>query len=158
MIKNLEESEELRSLVEEDKKSPMETPELMELKRMKEYEERLEKKRPHRSQGPAPLFAQGVDDVIQAVQKAEKEQIEVSKLIKELQQRQFKNNQEARRFFGALKVILPIITKTRKPIGWRCYAYNNVHPEGPQGCAKPEAGGEWIFETTTTTEIKEVEI
>jgi len=152
MIKILEESEELRSLVDEGKKSPLETPELMELKRMKEYEERLQKGHSNSSQGSSS-----------SSQNVEGGQAEALKVIGKLQDRKFKNNQEARRFFGALKVILPMITKKQvvlrtkeqKLIGWRCYAYNNIH-QGPQGCAKPEAGGEWIFENITKTKIKEI--
>jgi ribosomal protein L40E len=145
MIKNLEESEELRSLVEEDKKSPLETPELMELKQTKEDEEEIQKE--HSLSDMEPLSSQNVEG----------DQEEVTKVMGKLKERKFKNNQEARRFFGALKVIFSKITKKqvvkrkkiKQVIGWRCYAYNNVHPEGPQGCAKPEYGGEWIFETTT---------
>jgi chemotaxis protein histidine kinase CheA len=54
---------------------------------------------------------------------------------KKLQNKHFANNQDARRFHHAVK--------PAHPRGWRCNAYNVLHPDGPNGCAAPSRGGHW---------------
>lgn len=87
----------------------------------------------------------------------EQKEIEAIKLLKEAQSKTFANNQEARRFFGALKIILPAVIIKRKPIGWMCNAYGSTH-ETPQECADPSMGGIWIYETSTEISTKEIAI
>jgi hypothetical protein len=87
----------------------------------------------------------------------EKKEIEAIRLLKDIQSKKFANNQEARRFFGALKIILPQVIIKRKPIGWICNAYGCTH-EAPQECADPSMGGTWIYETSTNISTKEIEI
>jgi len=76
--------------------------------------------------------------------------------LTELQQQSFPNQQAARRHYEALKLLLPTLSlvkvKKRIPVGWRCYAFNVVHPEGPHACAEPHKGGEWIFEVIEETQ------
>jgi|CXWL01.1.fsa_nt_gi uncharacterized OB-fold protein len=87
----------------------------------------------------------------------EQKEIEAIKLLKEAQSKKFANNQEARRFFGALKIILPEVIIKRKPIGWMCNAYGCTH-SAPQECADPSMGGIWIYETSTEISTKEIAI
>lgn len=87
----------------------------------------------------------------------EQKELEAIKLLKEIQSKKFANNQEARRFFGALKIILPQVIIKRKPIGWICNAYGCTH-EAPQDCADPSMGGTWIYETSTEISTKEIAI
>lgn len=83
--------------------------------------------------------------------KEELMQAVLEKALEEIQHQTFSDQQTARRHYGALKVLLPTITlvKVKKKItlGWRCYAFDVVHPHGPQECAEPHRGGEWIFDT-----------
>ncbi|NPV10442.1 MAG: zinc-ribbon domain-containing protein [Ignavibacteria bacterium] len=133
--------------------------ERIELIKMKEYQNKVEKWQQKKS--AEPLFHKGrADKLIDQAKEIQSQQTPSiqSDALEKLQQRNFKNNQEARRFFGALKVILPTIKITRKPIGWLCKAYDCLHPEGPQGCADPAPGGEWIFETETISTLEEVQI
>lgn len=87
----------------------------------------------------------------------EQKELEAIKLLKEIQSKKFANNQEARRFFGALKIILPQVIIKRKPIGWICNAYGCTH-EAPQDCADPSMGGTWIYETSKEISTKEIAI
>ena len=87
----------------------------------------------------------------------EQKELEAIKLLKEIQNRKFANNQEARRFFGALKIILPQVIIKRKPLGWICNAYGCTH-DAPQDCADPSMGGTWIYETSTEISTKEIAI
>lgn len=70
--------------------------------------------------------------------------LEAKKLLDEIQSKTFSNNQEARRFFNALKIVLQ--TEEREPIGWRCNAYGVTHSVGPHECADPSKGGTWIYQ------------
>jgi len=154
-IEQLRNSEEFQAILRSISDQTIdETDDEIELKKMKEYKERLQKSDSTQAQKSSEIFNSGTDELIQGVDKAERSQEELKKLFEKLQQKEFKNNQEARRFFGALKVLLPTIK--RNPIGWRCNAYGVVHPEGPQGCSAPEHGGEWLFETITTIEETEI--
>jgi hypothetical protein len=63
---------------------------------------------------------------LQQKQKEEK----TTNVINQLQKKEFKDSQEARRFYGALKILLPKIKKV--PIGWRCNFTDTVHPGGPR--------------------------
>jgi len=48
----------------------------------------------------------------------------------------FQSQQDARRFHNAVKIVGP-----RK---WRCNAYSVEHDNGPNDCANPALGGQWI--------------
>jgi hypothetical protein len=60
-------------------------------------------------------------------------------LLAELQTRTFETEQEARCFYGALRLSIEY-----EPLGWRCHAFQTLHRDGPQGCAAPSQGGEWV--------------
>jgi len=162
MIKALHESEEFQSLLREVSSTPP-TPgpapadeELQFLEQWRQFKAQWSKGRQKR-QG----FNLGdVKEIVERVQDIEpaQEAKPPASAMEKLQQRHFKTNQEARRFFGALKVLLPTIVKTRVPLGWRCVAYDCFHPEGPQACADPSKGGVWIFEDKEEVQIKEVQI
>lgn len=87
----------------------------------------------------------------------EQKELEAIKLLKEIQNRKFANNQESRRFFGALKIILPQVITKRKSLGWICNAYGCTH-DAPQDCANPSMGGTWIYETSTEISTQEITI
>ena len=81
----------------------------------------------------------------------EKQQEDQTKeLLQKLRKKQFKNNQEARRFYGSLKVIIPtLVQKTRTgKVGWRCNAFGVTH-HLPQECSKAECGGIWLYDEIT---------
>ncbi len=129
--------------------------EVMELKKIKEYQKKIEENQKNGEN--KQLFKQKeLNELIQNMEQSQNQSKELTQpeLLQKLQQRTFKNNQEARRFFGALKVILPVVTS--QPVGWLCKAYNCLHPDGPQSCANPAPGGEWIF--NLKTDLKEVQI
>jgi hypothetical protein len=158
MIKALQESEEFQSLLREVGSTPPTArsaptdEELQVLEQWRQLKAQWSKGRQER-QG----FKLGdVKEIVERAQDVEPAQ-EVkppASAMEKLQQRHFKTNQEARRFFGALKVLLPTIV--RRPVGWRCVAFDCFHPDGPQGCADPSKGGEWIFEVES--KIQEVQI
>jgi hypothetical protein len=53
--------------------------------------------------------------------------------------RTFHSNQEARRYFNAIRPGLG------DDLAWKCYAYNTIHRGGPDECANPEEGGVWGY-------------
>jgi hypothetical protein len=73
----------------------------------------------------------------------QQKEIKALKLLEDTRSKTFSSNQEARKFFGALKILLPTVIQK----GWRCNAYNCVHEGGPQECAAPASGGTWLYET-----------
>lgn len=169
MIRELQDAEEFKALLQNIQTiSQPATPvpdeaDLQELMRMKQYEKKF--KKIEKSQAPQQTFRLGnVEETIELAKKTkESEQktaspSDLTASLQKLQQKTFKTNQEARRFFGALKVLLPTMVKVPVPIGWRCNAFNCFHPDGPQGCADPGPGGEWIFEERSEIKIKEAQI
>lgn len=66
--------------------------------------------------------------------------------IEEMQARVFTDNQSARMFYTSIKILVPVIVKTKKPIGWKCNFASVVHPEGPSACGDPSHGGRWIYD------------
>jgi hypothetical protein len=85
-------------------------------------------------------------------------EFQAMKLLEDIRNKTFSSNQESRKFFGALKILLPIVIQKRTPIGWKCNAYDCVHEGGPQECADPSSGGSWLYETKTETTYKQTEI
>ena len=83
---------------------------------------------------------------------------EALKLLEDTRRKTFSSNQEARKFFGALKILLPQVVQKRIPKGWTCNAYNCTHPEGPHECADPSQGGTWTYELFTEQTFIETEI
>lgn len=167
-------SEEFQSILEALKhsESVQSTPSgKEELQKMKRYKEEFKQPQPNRK-----IFSLSnqdvskIDKIIQDAQKVKREyeqKQEKPRVIEQSQQKSFANNQEARRFYGALKILLPyrerVTKKVKKMIkGWRCNAYNAFHPDGPQECADPSHGGEWVFEEfeeqIVEEKFKEVEI
>jgi len=98
-----------------------------------------------------------VDKQEREAQKQKKE-AQVLRLLEEAKQKKFANNQEARRFFGALMITLPAVITSKVPIGWHCNAYGCTHPDGPQGCANPSAGGTWLYEERKETILRKIKI
>lgn len=86
------------------------------------------------------------------------DQLSISKALEEIQHQTFPNQQCARRHYNALKLLLPTLrlikVKKQITVGWRCYAFDVIHPEGPHACAEPHKGGEWIFETIEETKAE----
>ena len=167
-IENLRNSKELRELIEalEHEQEPTSSsPEQIELEKIKEYVQKSEQ--PGIKRKTFTLFSKEetskLDARIHQIQQERKSQQERAKgvtpdVLEKIQQKKFANNQEARRFSGALKVLLPTIIKKKVPRGWLCNVYNNLHPHGPQECAAPDGGGRWIYDETEEKGIKEVEI
>jgi hypothetical protein len=91
-----------------------------------------------------------------AVENEEKEK-ETLRLLQEMKSKKFANNQDARRYFGALKIILPQLITKRREAGWTCNAFGVTH-SAPQDCADPLSGGTWIYETIIEKSTKEIEI
>ncbi len=71
---------------------------------------------------------------------------ELIKKVEEMQSRVFTDNQSARLFYTSIKILVPVVMKTKKPIGWKCNFASVVHPEGPSACSNPSLGGVWIYE------------
>jgi hypothetical protein len=162
MIKSLQESEEFQSLLREVGSTPV-TARSAPTDEERQFLEQWRQFKAQWSKGRQKVQSFKLGDVKEIVERAQ--DVEPAQEVKppasameKLQQRHFKTNQEARRFFGALKVLLPTIVKTRKLVGWRCVAFNCLHPDGPQGCADPSKGGEWIFDDKEEVQIKEVQI
>jgi hypothetical protein len=167
-IENLRNSDKLRKLIEvvEREQEPTNTSlEQIELEKIKEYERKF--KQPETKRRIFALFSEEetlkLDDRIQLVQqKGESQQERVKNMapdvLDKIQQKKFTNNQEARRFSGALKVLLPTIVKKKVPLGWVCNICHVFHPDGPQGCAVAYGGGKWMYDETEEKVIREVEI
>lgn len=88
----------------------------------------------------------------------QQKEIQALKLLEESRSKTFSSNQEARKHFGALKIILSTVIQKQIPIGWRCNAYDCLHKEGPNECADPSLGGTWHYKTITETSFKQIEI
>ena len=76
----------------------------------------------------------------------QKEQ-ELVRQITLLQEKQFSDNQSARKFYASIKLMLPQLVQEKilKIIGWKCNYTNTIHP-GPDDCGQPGLGGIWIHE------------
>jgi len=68
-----------------------------------------------------------------------KAKADAEEALKQLQNKTFLNQQEARRFYNAVK------TLGISPDGWLCNTYSTLHTDGPNGCANPSGGGCWIY-------------
>jgi hypothetical protein len=85
-------------------------------------------------------------------------ELQAIQMVEATKNKTFSSNQEARKFFGALKILLPQIIRKQVPTGWTCNAYSCTHLDGPQGCADPSQGGVWSYESTTERNFIEMEI
>lgn len=167
-IENLRDSKELRELIDalQHQQRPTGTsPEQIELQKMKEYVQKFEQPRIKRNRFTllSKEETDRLDTRIQQIQQEKRSQHEKGKgitpdVLRRMQQKKFANNQEARRFCGALKVLLPAIIKKKVPAGWVCNICHVFHPDGPQGCAVAYGGGRWIYDETEEKGIIEVEI
>lgn len=171
-IEDLKNSEDLGELIRElehAQKGAGPSPEHAELEQMREYLENLQQCTPKRK--TLDLSAKGGADGlgarierVQQERKVERQEVQAVSpdALEKIQRRTFTNNQEARRFSGALKVLLPTMIKRKvtTPLGWLCNVYGVLHPDGPQGCSAPYGGGRWIHEEREVEEkgIGEVEI
>jgi hypothetical protein len=113
--------------------------------------------------------ADRLTSVERSKQELKKEQKKNSELIKKREQtflrlqeksKEFSgNHQAARRYFGAIKILIPKVTKRKKVIGWLCNAYHVLHPGGPHECGAPASqGGTWICENIEEKTVIEKEI
>jgi len=167
-IENLRNSREIKELIEtlEHEQGPTGTsPEQIELEKTREYIRRVEQPRIKRK--TFALFpkeeSSRMDATIQQIQQETKLQHGKAKevtpdVLERIQQRKFTNNQEARRFSAALKVLLPYTIRKKILVGWLCNICHVLHPDGPQGCAVAYGGGTWIYHETEEKGIREVEI
>jgi hypothetical protein len=160
MLQSLQESEDFQSLLRELSTSPVAPPgpedeERQFVEQWRQFKEQFSQARETTHPFELKHVKQILDRTSQELHAPQETTPPVSALEK-LQQRHFSTNQEARRFFGALKVLLPTIvkTKTRTPVGWRCVAFGAFHHDGPQGCADPSKGGQWIFEEHESEELQ----
>lgn len=71
-------------------------------------------------------------------------------VLEAVQKSTFATNQEARRHFSALRVVLPKVGS--QCVYWRCNAFGTLHsvPPGPNECTLPQQGGEFIYEEVTS--------
>ena len=78
-------------------------------------------------------------------------ELELMKKIALLQQQTFADNQSARMFYTAIKVLLPqmIKTKEKRITGWLCNFASVIHA-APHECSEPNLGGEWQYESYTS--------
>lgn len=188
MIEKLKALPELKKLIEEDipeiqKKSIISQSERDDLIKMKAYADKCSDKNVTPKNDIKKFDVSGLSDVsviinnVVNIQKNEekrtadekkaleeilKSEEETKKVLAQIQQKPFANNQEARRYYGALKVVLPVLEKIKISHikGWRCNAFNCLHSGGPSDCAEPGRGGEWEYteETIEGIVLKEVEI
>jgi len=176
MIENIKALPELQKLIEkEDCKTNLEQ---IELSKIKDYSTKCEKNHKVKKfeiknckdiSGQVTKYKDMLAseekrkiDENKAIEESKKQDEEINKILEQIQQKSFANNQEARRFYGALKVFLPVIEKKtyKKLLGWKCNAYNCLHYDGPTGCAMPGLGGHWEYadDIINSVEIKETEI
>lgn len=94
----------------------------------------------------------------QIINLKQQKEIQAIKLLEETRNKTFSSNQEARKFFGALKILLPKVIQKRIPLGWTCNAYSCTHSGGPQECADPSQGGTWSYDLQTEETFIETEI
>jgi len=74
-----------------------------------------------------------------------KKEIQAMEMLKNACTKSFANNQEARRFFEALRQSL-FSALSRHPMGWMCNAYGVVH-DYPQECSATSRGGIWLYKS-----------
>jgi len=88
--------------------------------------------------------------ILQQKDNTEAEQ-ELMKKIALLQQQTFTDNQSARLFYTAIKILIPEMVKTKEKriTGWLCNFAGVIHA-APHECSEPNLGGEWQFETYTS--------
>lgn len=161
-IKNSSDFVELEKLLgHKEDADTVEEAEQKELRELREYLEKLEGS--HSRDNYPTLFPRGrmnsLEAKVCAIDQEERACHETSKgaardAQRKVEQKKFANNQEARRYFGALKVLLPTIKRT--PVGWLCNICHVLHPGGPQECCVAYGGGKWIYKEEQ--EITEVEI
>jgi len=98
-----------------------------------------------------------IKEAEQKVLLQQQKEIQAARLLEETRSKTFSSNQEARKFFGALKMVLATTVQKQIKAGWKCNAYNAVH-NAPQECADPAAGGIWLYTTITEEGFEEIEI
>lgn len=125
---------------------------------------------------PAPqqnsfIFKNKIKDVSEELKKAEmlrisssntkniiEEEKELRQKISALQNKLFSDNQSARKYYTALKLVLPqlVVINEKRLVGWLCNLSNTIH-NGPSDCCEPNLGGTWIYEDKRTynTEYKD---
>ncbi|MCR6722075.1 MAG: zinc ribbon domain-containing protein [Chitinophagaceae bacterium] len=87
------------------------------------------------------------ESMVQQIAQLSKENREIAlQKIRELQDRAFSSNQEARLFYMSIKHAFPKLRLNvcDSFLGWQCVFTKSIHTDGPSGCARPEMGGRWI--------------
>lgn len=132
------------------------------LDQLKAYLQQFEKSK-DKKQPPGFSFNNNNTDASEALEKASRQEdipqqkdnkaaeLELMKKIALLQQQTFSDNQSARMFYTAIKVLLPqmIKTKEKRITGWLCNFAGVIHA-APHECSEPNLGGEWQYETYTS--------
>lgn len=135
-----------------------------QLDQLKTYLDQFEKTT-NKKQEPGFTFSNQNVDATDALKKASQQEnlsqkkdttaadLELIKKIALLQQQTFTDNQSARMFYTAIKVLLPELIKTQQKriIGWLCNWAGVIHA-APHECSQPNLGGEWQYESFTTYE------
>src|SRR6218665_93192 len=67
--------------------------------------------------------------------------------IRQMQEKVFSDNQAARLYYTAIKIMLPELKRTVEVLGWKCNYASFIHYDGPSGCACPGMGGHWVMKT-----------
>lgn len=80
---------------------------------------------------------------------------EAARALAEAQRRAFDSHQDARRFFGALRLHVVRRARVTRRMGWRCRAFGVVHA-APSGCCAPQSGGEWVFDVAEEEVVDEL--
>lgn len=94
----------------------------------------------------------------QRISAQQQKETQALKLLEDIRNKTFSSNQEARKFSGSLKILLPKIIIKRKPIGWKCNFVGVLHSDGPQSCGDPSQGGTWIYDDIEEEEYLLTEI
>ncbi len=140
-----------------------ETSSVDQLNSLKAYLQQFDQSTDVKNQTPGFTFQNNNIDASEALEKAAKQEniiqkqdtsaadLELMKKIALLQQQTFTDNQSARMFYTAIKVMIPELVKTKEKrlTGWLCNFAGVIHA-APHECSEPNLGGEWQFETYTT--------
>jgi hypothetical protein len=178
MIDLIEKSNEFQNLLKLNETQYLENIEISvdkdrELEKLKNYIAKFSKEKPKKkeefklSENSNQKIEQNLKSIQESKENIKKEKEKqilqqqkennAMRLMEETRKKTFKSNQESRKFFGALKILLPVIVQKRIPLGWKCNAFGVVH-DNPQGCSATESGGIWLFETRTEKSFKSTEI
>lgn len=98
-----------------------------EMVKLKEYIAKVEKKE---KKAYTPLFSEKQREAIKAGGKIAANEIERQEEERRRQEEERRRREEEER--------------RKRPSGWLCNAFGNIHPDGPCDCADPSQGGHWV--------------